>query len=169
MDSGNKGGLLVANVYELKDELEEKLERCYGIVNSLVNGLSEREANDALNTYVCKGSQNHEEVQLGLFYAILTAPNPTLAQKNYRDIHLVNRDGFNTVLNRLNQLIYEKWLKLKDIGRAQILWLVREMVKNSVTGADLAVNGLMRQIAGGDITPKNVWLAETLLDVLSEY
>jgi integrator complex subunit 3 len=60
----------------------------------------------------------------------------------------VNRDGFNTVLNRLNQLIYEKWLKLKDIGRAQILWLVREMVKNSVTGADLAVNGLMRQIAG---------------------
>ncbi|XP_060581601.1 integrator complex subunit 3-like, partial [Ruditapes philippinarum] len=149
--------------------LLQKLERCYGIVNSLVNGLSEREANDALNTYVCKGSQNHEEVQLGLFYAILTAPNPTLAQKNYRDIHLVNRDGFNTVLNRLNQLIYEKWLKLKDIGRAQILWLVREMVKNSVTGADLAVNGLMRQIAGGDITPKNVWLAETLLDVLSEY
>ena len=50
----------------------------------------------------------------------------------------------------------------------QILWLCRELVKNSVIGADSIVNSLMRQVAGGDITPKNVWLTESLLDILSE-
>lgn len=32
--------------------LFQKLERCVGIVTSLTNGLSEREANDALNAHV---------------------------------------------------------------------------------------------------------------------
>lgn len=58
------------------------------------------------------------------------------------------RDAFNIVLNRLNQLIYEKWLKLRDAARKQILWLTREFVKNSVVGSDTVVNNLMRQIAG---------------------
>lgn len=160
---------MTSNAYETKDEFEERLERCYATVSTLTNGLSEREANDALNTHVCKGAPQHEEVQLGLLYAILIDPATSHAQKNYRDIHLVCRDGFTIVLNRLNQLIFEKWLKLKDIGRSQILWLTREIVKNSVNGADTVLNGLMRQIAGGDITPKNVWLAESVLDILSEY
>ncbi|XP_052795999.1 integrator complex subunit 3-like [Mya arenaria] len=160
-------GLLISNVYECKDELEERLERCYNAVTSLVNGLSEREANDALNSHVCKGAQQHEEVQIGLLYAILT--DPANAPKHYRDINLVTRDSFTIMLNRLNQIVFEKWLKLKDIGRSQILWLTRELVKNSVLGADGAINTLLRQIAGGDITPKNVWLAESVLDILAEY
>ncbi|XP_052276619.1 integrator complex subunit 3-like isoform X2 [Dreissena polymorpha] len=160
-------GLLSSSIYEVKDELEERLERCYSVVCGLVNSLSEREANDALNSHVSKGAQQHEEIQLGLLYAILT--DPSNAAKNYRDITLVNRDAFSIVLTRLNQLIFEKWLKLKDVGRSQILWLTRELVKNSVVGADAVVNVLMRQIAGGDITPKNVWLAESVLDILTEF
>ena len=50
----------------------------------------------------------------------------------------------------------------------QVLWLSRELVKNSVTGADTVINSLMRQVAGGDIAPKNIWLTESLLDILSE-
>ena len=49
-----------------------------------------------------------------------------------------------------------------------MLWLCRELVKNSVTGADTVINSLMRQVAGGDIAPKNIWLTESLLDILSE-
>lgn len=60
----------------------------------------------------------------------------------------MSRDALNIVLNRLNQIIFEKWLKLRDVGRSQILWLVRELVKNSVIGADTGVGNLMRQVAG---------------------
>lgn len=163
---GSKGGLIVSSIIEPKDELEEKLERSYTVVIKLTSGLSERETNDVLNAHVCKGGPQHEEIQQGLLYSILV--DSSTAPQCYRDMNLVCRDGFNTALTRINQIIFEKWLKLRDTSRTQVLWLCRELVKNSVIGADSVVTSLMRQVAGGDITPKNIWLTESLLDILSE-
>ena len=38
------------------------------------------------------------------------------------------------------------------------------MIRNSVTGTDTLCFNLLRQISGGDISPKNIWLTETMLD-----
>ncbi|XP_023657263.1 integrator complex subunit 3 isoform X1 [Paramormyrops kingsleyae] len=161
-----QGRLLVSTTLDAKDELEERLERCVGIVTSLINGLSEREANDALTAHVCKGAQQHEEVCLGLFTLLLT--EPAQAQRCYRDLTLVNRDGMNVVLVKINQILMEKFLKLQDVCRSQLVWLVRELVKSGVIGADGVLMTLMKQIAGGDISTKNLWLAENVLDILVE-
>uniref|UniRef100_H3A5Q1 Integrator complex subunit 3 n=1 Tax=Latimeria chalumnae TaxID=7897 RepID=H3A5Q1_LATCH len=161
-----KGRLLFSTSLDAKDELEERLEKCMGIVTSLTSGLSEREANDALNAHVCKGAQQHEEICLGLFTLILMEPSQ--AQKCYRDLTLVSRDGMNIVLIKINQILMEKYLKLQDTCRTQLVWLVRELVKSAVLGADGVCMTLMKQIAGGDVTPKNIWLAENVLDVLME-
>ncbi|XP_031696804.1 LOW QUALITY PROTEIN: integrator complex subunit 3-like [Anarrhichthys ocellatus] len=48
----------------------------------------------------------------------------------------------------------------------QLVWLVRELVKSGVMGADGVVMTLLKQIAGGDISTKNLWLAENVLDIL---
>ncbi|XP_041665808.1 integrator complex subunit 3 isoform X1 [Cheilinus undulatus] len=159
-----QGRLLVSTQLDAKDELEEKLERCVGIVQALTNGLSEREANDALTANVCKGQQQHEEVCLGLFMLVLT--EPTQAQRCYRDLTLLNRDGMNVILVKINQILMEKFLKLQDVPRTQLVWLVRELVKSGVMGADGVVMTLLKQIAGGDISTKNLWLAESVLDIL---
>ncbi|XP_038580340.1 integrator complex subunit 3 isoform X2 [Micropterus salmoides] len=159
-----QGRLLVSTQLDAKDELEERLERCAGIVQALTNGLSEREANDALTANVCKGQQQHEEVCLGLFTLVLT--EPTQAQRCYRDLTLVNRDGMNVILVKINQILMEKFLKLQDIPRTQLVWLVRELVKSGMMGADGVVMTLLKQIAGGDISSKNLWLAESVLDIL---
>eukprot|EP00079_Xenopus_tropicalis_P018444 XP_004920126.1 PREDICTED: integrator complex subunit 3 [Xenopus tropicalis] len=74
MEPKPKGKLLITTGLDAKDELEERLERCMALVNSMTNGMSEREANDALNAYVCKGATQHEEVCLGLFALVLTEP-----------------------------------------------------------------------------------------------
>uniref|UniRef100_A0A4W6DUC8 Integrator complex subunit 3 n=1 Tax=Lates calcarifer TaxID=8187 RepID=A0A4W6DUC8_LATCA len=140
-----QGRLLVSTPLDAKDELEERLERCVGIVQSLTNGLSEREANDALTANVCKGQQQHEEVCLGLFTLVLT--EPAQAQRCYRDLTLVNRDGMNVVLVKINQILMEKFLKLQDVPRTQLVWLVRELVKSGVMGADGVVMTLLKQIA----------------------
>ncbi|XP_069041083.1 integrator complex subunit 3 isoform X1 [Lepisosteus oculatus] len=161
-----QGRLLVSTSLDAKDELEERLDRCVGIVSSMIGGLSEREANDALTAHVCKGSQQHEEVCLGLFTLLLT--EPTQAQRCYRDLTLVNRDGMNIVLMKINQILMEKFLKVQDICRTQLVWLVRELVKSGVIGADGVCMTLMKQIAGGDISNKNIWLAENVLDILVE-
>ncbi|XP_072226725.1 integrator complex subunit 3 isoform X2 [Leuresthes tenuis] len=161
-----QGRLLVSTQLDAKDELEEKLERCVGIVQTLTSGLSEREANDALTANVCKGQQQHEEVCLGLFSLVLT--EPTQAQRCYRDMTLLNRDGMNIVLVKINQILMEKFLKLQDVPRTQLVWLVRELVKSGVIGADGVIMTLLKQIAGGDISTKNLWLAENVLDILLE-
>ncbi|XP_060550262.1 integrator complex subunit 3 [Pantherophis guttatus] len=163
---GGGGKLLIYTSLDAKDELEEKLERCMGTVTSLTGGLSEREANDALNAHVCKGAPQHEEVCLGLFTMILT--EPAQAQKCYRDLALVSRDGLTSILSKMNQILMEKYLKLQDACRTQLVWLLREMVRNGVIGIDGNCMTFMKQIAGGDVTSKNIWLAENILDILTE-
>uniref|UniRef100_A0A8C2RD57 Integrator complex subunit 3 n=1 Tax=Capra hircus TaxID=9925 RepID=A0A8C2RD57_CAPHI len=154
-----------------------RLERCMSIVTSMTTGVSEREANDALNAYVCKGPPQHEEICLGLFTLVLT--EPAQAQKVRRLATLAPysllrydlrecRDGMNIVLNKINQILMEKYLKLQDTCRTQLVWLVRELVKSGVLGADGVCMTFMKQIAGGDVTAKNIWLAESVLDILME-
>ncbi|XP_075438190.1 integrator complex subunit 3-like [Ascaphus truei] len=140
MEQKFKAKLLVSTSLDAKDELEEKLERCVGLVNSMTNGVSEREANDALNAYVCKGATQHEEICLGLFTLVLS--EPAQAQKCYRDLALVSRDGMNIVLNKINQLLMEKYLRLQDTCRTQLVWLVRELVKSGGAGSGRRVYDL---------------------------
>jgi integrator complex subunit 3 len=42
------------------------------------------------------------------------------------------------------------------------------MVKNAIVSVDVLCFNLLRQIAGGDVSPKNTWLAESLLDIFIE-
>ncbi|ETE59211.1 hypothetical protein L345_15060, partial [Ophiophagus hannah] len=96
---------------------------------------------------VCKGASQHEEVCLGLFTMILT--EPAQAQKCYRDLALVSRDGLSTILTKMNQILMEKYLKLQDTCRTQLVWLLREMVRNGIIGIDGNCMTFMKQIAGG--------------------
>ncbi|KAK1876132.1 Integrator complex subunit 3, partial [Dissostichus eleginoides] len=140
---GKKGRLLLGSQLDAKDELEERLERCVGIVQALTNGLSEREANDALTANVCKGQQQHEEVCLGLFSLLLT--EPAQAQRCYRDLTLLSRDGMSIILLKINQILMEKFLKLQTPPNPA---------------------GVAGEGAGGDISSKNLWLSENVLEIL---
>ncbi|XP_054715725.1 integrator complex subunit 3-like [Uloborus diversus] len=150
---------------DAKDENDEKYERCHSLVLNLINGLSEKEAHDALSGVVCKNSQSHDDVNLGLLIAILT--DPTNASRYYRDLTYLQRDGLTLVLNQLTQIILEKFNKLQETSRNQLIWLVKEMVKNSHAVDGLCYH-LLRQIAGGDLSVKNMWLTETLLEIFIE-
>ncbi|XP_022252177.1 integrator complex subunit 3-like isoform X1 [Limulus polyphemus] len=162
----NSSLLFYHTVVEAKDELDEKLERCYSVLTSLINGVSEKEAHDTLNATISKGLQNHEEISLGLVVGIIT--DPTNAARYYRDLTYVTRDGLALVIGYLTQIILEKYTKLQDTSRTQLIWLLREMIRNSVPGVDGLCYNLLRQIAGGDTTPKNIWLAESMLDIFIE-
>nr|XP_021154914.1 integrator complex subunit 3 isoform X2 [Columba livia] len=72
------------------------------------------------------------------------------------------------VLNKINHILMEKYLKLQDTCRTQLVWLLRELVKSGVLGADGVCMTFMKQIAGGDVTAKNIWLAESVLEILTE-
>lgn len=86
--------------------------------------------------------------------------------QSYRDLSFVSKDGLALVLSYLTQLVVEKFPRLLDSVRSQLMWLIKELVRANVTGTDMLIWNLMRQIAGGDVTPKNIWLAESLMDML---
>ncbi|XP_035209460.1 integrator complex subunit 3-like isoform X2 [Stegodyphus dumicola] len=158
--------LLQLTPIDFKDENDEKYERCCSHVLNLTNGLSEKEAHDALSVVVCKNSQSHDDVNLGLLIAILI--DASNGPRYYRDLTYLARDGLSLVLNHLTQIILDKFNKLQESCRNQLIWLIKEMIKNSVTAVDGLCYHLLRQIAGGDLSAKNVWLAEALLDIFIE-
>lgn len=148
--------------------------------------LSEKEAHDALTSAVCKDAKTHEDVCLGLTYVILTDPqnaSRVILQilkvlknllfnlyffQSYRDLTFVSRDGLTIVLNYLVQLVAERFPRLLDSVRGQLIWLLKELMRANVNGTDNLIWNLMRQIAGGDVSPKNLWLAESLLELLTD-
>lgn len=144
----------------------QKYERSYQILQNLIAGLSDKEAHDALNNAVLK-EKGHDEISLGLLVTILT--EPPNASKCYRDLTLITRDGLGSVLSYLSQLVLEKYLRFNDTVRLQLIWLLREMIKNSVCNVDNLCWNLMRHAAGGDVSPRNISLIESLLDLYIEY
>ncbi|XP_033224600.1 integrator complex subunit 3 isoform X2 [Belonocnema kinseyi] len=160
-----KPTLLCSSAVENKDDLEEKFEKCYTILQNLTAGLSEKEAHDTLNKAVCK-EKTYEEVSLGLLVVILSEPQE--AAKSYRDLNLISKDGLAIVLTNLNTLVLDRYLRFNDVTRTQLLWLLREMIRTSVASVDSLCLSLLRHAAGGDTSPRNLFLVDALLNIFQE-
>lgn len=144
----------------------QKYERSYQHIQQITSGLSDKEYHDLLSGLVCK-EKGHEDVSFALIYQILTDAN--LAPKSYRDLTLLTRDGMTFITTNLSMLVVDKYLKLTDISRRQLLWLLRELIKNQVLNVDNIVWNVLRQASGGDVSPKNVALIDGLLDILIDH
>ncbi|KAL1508911.1 hypothetical protein ABEB36_003731 [Hypothenemus hampei] len=158
--------LFLTNAVENKDDTEEKLLRSYQFLLNIRGDLSDKDAHEALNKALSK-DKGYEEVSFGLLVSILTEPHN--ASRSYRDLTLITRDGFGHVVTNLSQLVLDKYLRFTDIVKQQLLWLLREMIKNNVSNVDSLCWNLMRHAAGGDISPRNLNLVESLLDVFIEF
>jgi len=158
--------LFSGSLLEAKDELEDKYERCYGQLQTIIQGKGDKECNDALNVAVAKDKQTHDDICVGFVVAILSEPE--MAAKYYSHVIMVARDGQQFILSEITRLVLEKYLKLKEVARQQLLWMTKEMIKNQVQNIDGICWNLMRQIAGGDVSQKNLWLADSLMDIYVE-
>lgn len=159
-----KSRFYVSNSLTPQDTLEENLEKCRKIVNDLTKDLSEKQAHDALSAAVSKGS--NEEVCLGLLHIILTELNS--AHNAFRDLNLVSRDSMVLIVNKLLQLISERYIRLIDPVKTQIMWLTSQFVVSNIGGADAICHALLKQVAGGDLHATNIWLAESLLNLFTQ-
>lgn len=159
--------LFTYSLIERKDEIEEKYERCYQTLQSITTGLNDREYHDALTSHISKDKSQEEVISLGLLTAVLL--DTKNADKIYRDLTLLSRDGLQSVISHLQQFTLEKWSRLLDAPRKQLLWLVREMVRNNIAGVDNLCWNLMRNAAGGDISATNIALIEYFLDLYQDH
>ena len=161
-----KSRFYVSNTLTPQDALEENLEKCRKTVNEHTKDLSEKQAHDALSAAVSKSSQMHEEVCLGLLHIILTESNS--ASNAFRDLNLVSRDSMVLIVNKLLQLISEKYTRLTDDIKTQIMWLTSQFVQSNIGGADAICHALLKQAAGGDLHATNIWLIDSLLSLFMQ-
>lgn len=92
-----------------------------------------------------------------------------MGTKTYRDLTLLTRDGLGFVTNSLAGLVAEKYPKFTDIARKQLLWLLREFVKNQVLNLETLVWNILRHASGGDVSSRNLALIEGLLDIFIDH
>ncbi|CAG0882381.1 unnamed protein product [Cyprideis torosa] len=151
---------------EDKDDIEERLERCYSMFKSIPSGpMRDTKSHDALISYATKSPDQHEALCVALLYAMLT--DPQSAHKTFRDLTVVNQDGFGCFLSNLNNLVIRKFsICLEDV-RNQFVWLLGELLRNAVHGAEQYCNNLLRQIIGGDTSPKNITFCTGMIDLLT--
>ncbi|XP_034667425.1 integrator complex subunit 3 homolog [Drosophila subobscura] len=158
--------LFVCTAVDCKDEIEEKFERSFINLQQQIAGLSDKEMHDMLSQFVCKDKQ-HDEISIGFLYIMLT--DPGMAPKTYRDITLVSRDGMNVIVSNLTLLVAEKYSKLTEVARRQLIWVLREFVKHQVLSVENVIWNCLRQAGGGDASHRNLFLVESLLDIFIEY
>jgi integrator complex subunit 3 len=160
--------LFVTSILEPKDDpIEARHDRCFKLVASITQDKGDKEGNEALAAAVSRSEKAHEDICVGLIVGILG--DPEAAGKHYRDLTLVARDGLMASCNHLTSLVLEKYPKMYPAARTQLLWLTREMIKSSVANMENICWNLMRQIAGGDISLPNLWLADNLLDIFIDH
>jgi integrator complex subunit 3 len=158
-----------------KDEWEDRHERCRSMLASIMADKSPKEMHDALLSAVSKDPTSHEDICIGFTVAILTSGPPgtpecvEMSTRYFRDLMLVARDSLQCVYRHMVDLALDKYPKLLIGAKQQLLWLTREMVQHQVQGMDQICWNLMRQIAGGDTSPNNLWLADTLLEIFIKH
>lgn len=142
------------------DELDRKLYSHFYYMRTLVANKDELSAIEELK------AQGHTEMNIALLYGILT--DGKSAQQYYKYLSQICKDGFETCINYLQRLIVEKYPKILDPCRTQMLWISREFIVRKGKDVDNVIIGLLRQIAGGDLGNRNIWLANTLVDILDQ-
>ena len=158
-----------------KDEWEDRHERSRVMLASIMADKAPKEMHDALLSAVSRDQASHDDICLGFDVTILNCGPPGPQESNelttryFRDLMLVARDNFQSVHRHMAEWATDKFSKLVIGAKQQLLWLTREMIQHQVQGMDQICWNLMRQIAGGDTSPNNLWLADYLLETFIKH
>ncbi|KAL2653043.1 hypothetical protein R1flu_021171 [Riccia fluitans] len=140
---------------EAPDELEEQLVRSYVVFQGQLTPAYH------LNTL---SPAQHAQLTQALLFGILH--NPSAAPSHVTHLTAVTTDGYASFVAILLRMVNESYIKLLEQSRTQMLWLLRQLINLSASDVDNLCLSLLRQVAGGDLSAGNVWLASELLQIL---
>lgn len=174
LGSGNNGNyeqalshLFNLNPIEFRDDFEEKMCRCYIHVQNLMFNKSEQQAHEELYKAAGLNTNSHEDITLGLIASILLDSNN--AQRFYRDLTYLSRDGLYFFNYTLQQIISDHYFRLHEHSRKQLTWFLKELLRNQLPNVEHLYYNMFRNIMAGDVSPANISLTESLLNILVEY
>ena len=182
---------------EVRDQLENTLEEAFNKLKHLImpnTQQSESVSINELSNYSNHSKAQYDEVCNALLYSILTdqsnssrclrnlfacnnltfsfsssSVSSSIGQSNMNSgMSEANSSSYGVLINNLNSIITENYQRLLDMPRQQLIWLLRELVKARVNQCERLLLQMLRHIQSGSLAEKNYWLAESMLDILSE-
>jgi len=166
MAAENSNELFNYSIIEYRDNVDEKLEKQFKTLTSLLEGKStDREINDAFTKHSSRGVSEHDEVNMGLLYKILIERGD--ASKWMNILIMINRDCMQCVSCFMINFVTTKFQKLQPIPKIQCVFLANEFIRAQINNADPFCYALLRQIVGGNLSSKNINLTEKMLDMFT--
>ncbi|KAJ2655177.1 hypothetical protein IWW48_005670 [Coemansia sp. RSA 1200] len=150
---------------DVAEAWQQELVDCHARLKATVSGKPQQQAHDLLQQRASESMQHHSELVNGLVYGILTEPDSGAMYFQY--LNIVSRDRFLHALSRLQLLaMAPKFARIRAEVRAQLLWIMEEMVRMDIPGIEQIAMTLTRQMRGGDISSGNVQLCRQVLGFL---
>merc|ERR1719233_559294 len=113
-----------------------------------------------------EAQRNHEDICIGLLVGILVDKGNCI--KYYSYLRFVAKDGLESVVGEINRILLGKYSSLMESIQQQLIWLVRELVRSGIPGAEDVCWNTMRNIVGGNVNTRNLWLADQMMNIFTE-
>lgn len=139
--------LLATTSIEQRDDLEEKIENGFNLIQNRIGSLSEKEAHDALLQLTSESKAMFETVTGGLLFGLLT--DPPNAQKYFNWLSMIANDGWFCALCNVNMILFEIYPRMKFEVREQCWFFFREAIKFNVPKIDNVLINLIRNANDG--------------------
>ena len=149
------------------DDIEEKTRRCYQNLKQMIAGKSPKERHESYAKYIATNPPLHsDELTMGLLVAILVEQEGQ--NDYYGDVVAFSKDNLNLFASHMNLIITERITRLSNHSIGQIFWITRQLIKANVAATDNTCSNLIRQTAKGDLSPRNLFMAENLIELLCD-
>lgn len=162
--------IFCAQALDESDEWEACLKGPLQQVHAILTSTSDlSESTSMLQGQANEGS-SHAEITTGLLLAILVSdPGSNQASNWFQMLNMIQRDNFACCVKELTHICIEKYPRLSDASRQNLVWLLREMVGLHVADIDAVLLALMRQMTGGDCRERNISVVSGVVSIFSEH
>eukprot|EP01137_Pigoraptor_chileana_P011604 Opistho-2@62725 len=146
------------------DDIGARWSADFKTVEGAVAHLSELEGNKVLFAKVSESTEMHDVVVTGLVYGALATADTTA---HIHRLGFVVRDQYAHACKLLRILVRDHFHRICEQPRKQLIGLLGALVDARAGDAQGVFAELLRRVAGGDVSPANVWLAQSALELLS--
>jgi hypothetical protein len=161
------------------EELETTWGGLYALLQEAALSGPPAQVLQTLQQRVASSLDRHAEASAALLFGMLTVPaqaqnvrsflRPTAYPLQYfKYLAYVVRDGYALLSGLLCRLINERYPRLLEGPRSQLLWLIRELTRVEATDLSEVVAALFRHLPSFDPAQRSVWLAEQLTSLLEQ-
>uniref|UniRef100_A0A915DG08 SOSS complex subunit A homolog n=1 Tax=Ditylenchus dipsaci TaxID=166011 RepID=A0A915DG08_9BILA len=137
--------------YDCSNDIADKLESQFNILQEMMAGKSEKEVHDFLNS---SKDPNFNDLASGDFYLHFTY------------LGMAVTDGWYQALLKMNMVLLEIFYKLKSTVRQQLLFFFAEAVQNNIPKIDNVLTNLLRTISDGSEYKETCGIVQGIAEIL---